>query len=155
MLPRPCRPAHLPREAEHFRHVEQTFGIDDEWSKRIFFDRAPLTAEDEKEFPNPLLPPPWIDEGSGRPATVSLPIVGVEVARIGGWYDRGKKEVTAEEQRKADEERKAAEERARLEALQDVQYVLNTRPAEDAPERARLSTRRLRRIRASWAACDA
>jgi hypothetical protein len=39
----------------------ELFGLDDQWTKKIFFDRVKLTAEEQREYPDRKKPPPWID----------------------------------------------------------------------------------------------
>lgn len=61
------------------------FGIDDQWTKKIFFDRPRRTLAEQDEYPNPLKPPPWIDTGDGKPVKVCMAICTSEVCINGGW----------------------------------------------------------------------
>ena len=70
-------------------------------------NRAPLDEQDLSSYPNPLIPPPWIDDGrlasrshrdargalnrrpaaagAGRPKRVSVPVMGLRLARECGF----------------------------------------------------------------------
>ena len=93
----------------------ELFGIDDQWTKRIAFDRVRLTAGELREYPNKLKPPPWIDnvsmftlpssahsgtciciegsllristQGAGKPFRVCMKICGSDVCMSGGWME--------------------------------------------------------------------
>ena len=63
----------------------ELFGIDDQWTKKIYFDRPRRTMAEQDEYPNLLKPPPWIDTGDGKPAKVCMSICTSEVCISGGW----------------------------------------------------------------------
>ena len=65
-------------------HTE-LFGVDDQWIKKIYFDRQSLSAQELEQYPDPKKPPPWIDSGAGKPTKVAADIVGPEVCKNGGW----------------------------------------------------------------------
>ena len=65
-------------------HTE-LFGVDDQWIKKIYFDRQGLSAQEVEQYPDPKKPPPWIDSGAGKPTKVAADIVGPEVCKNGGW----------------------------------------------------------------------
>ena len=71
-------------------HAEQ-FGIDDLWSKKVYFDRARLTSKEQSEYPDPKKPPPWIDSGEGKPVKVVMSICGSDVCINGGWMQDPKR----------------------------------------------------------------
>eukprot|EP00960_Hanusia_phi_P031401 749274-Hanusia_phi.AAC.7 len=64
---------------------KESFGIDDDWTQRIFFDSEPLSLEETLAHPDPLLLPPRIDNGSGKPFRVNVHMVGGDVARRAGY----------------------------------------------------------------------
>ena len=48
----------------------ELFGIDDDWTKQIYFDRAKLTPEEQRKYPDLKKPPPWIDIVSSQTHTL-------------------------------------------------------------------------------------
>lgn len=92
----------------------ELFGIDDQWTKKIYFDRAKLTPVEQLEYPDLKKAPPWIDtvssqshtlkyilarrlplssramllyQGAGKPKKVFMPVCGIEVCLNGGWKE--------------------------------------------------------------------
>ena len=74
----------------------ELFGLDDQWTKKIYFDRPRRTMSEQDEYPNPLKPPPWIDAGDGKPAKVCMAICTSEVCINGGWMPDPRKQAALE-----------------------------------------------------------
>mmetsp|Transcript_52666 Transcript_52666/g.163437 ORF Transcript_52666/g.163437 Transcript_52666/m.163437 type:complete len:580 (-) Transcript_52666:67-1806(-) len=64
---------------------KESFGIDDDWTQRIFFEAEPMSHEELEAHPDPLLLPPRIDNGAGKPFRVNVHTVGGETARRAGY----------------------------------------------------------------------